>query len=78
MRKRCLQTYRSQIETVWKLAEPLNEHVWVKQGIDQCIDPEGHIRESATPELYQLIRHTQEARRHIRHRLEAILASTTL
>ena len=74
--KRCLQTYRSQIDTVWKLAEPLNEQVWVKQGIDQCIDQEGHIRESATPELYQLIQHTQEARRHIRHRLEAILAST--
>ena len=73
--KRCLQTYRSHIETVWKIAEPLNEQAWVKQGIDQCIDPEGHIRESATPELYQLIRHTQEARRHIRHRLEAILAS---
>ena len=73
--KRCLQTYRPHIETVWNLAESLNEQVWVKQGIDQCIDQDGHIRESATPELYQLIQHTQEARRHIRHRLEAILAS---
>ena len=74
--KRCLQSYRTQIETVWKIVEHMNEEVWVKQAIDQCLDQEGHIRESATPELHQLIQHTQELRRKIRHRLEAMLAST--
>ena len=74
--KRCLQGTKEPLPKLWEIVEPLEEQRWVKEAIDRCIDPEGHIREAATPELHALIQHTQQLRRKIRHRLEAILAST--
>ncbi len=74
--KRCLHTTKEQFRSVWAIVLPLDEQAWVKQAIDRCIDQEGHIRDSATPELHDLIRETQHLRRKMRHRLEAILSST--
>ena len=74
--KQCLHTDQAQLLLVWEIVEPLEEQVWVKQAIDRCIDQEGHIRETATPELYELIQQTQHLRRKMRNRLEGILAST--
>ena len=74
--KRCLHTTKTQLLSVWGIVESLDEQIWVKQAIDRCIDQEGHIRESATPELHELIQQTQHLRRKMRNRLETILAST--
>ena len=74
--KQCLKTTHQQFPSMWEIVQPLDEQVWVKQAIDQCIDQEGHIRESATPELRDLIQQTQHLRRKMRNRLETILASS--
>ena len=74
--KRCLHGADDSVLKLWGIVEPLDEQTWVKEAVDQCIDPEGHIREAATPELHALIQHAQQLRRKIRHRLEAILSST--
>ena len=74
--RRCLQTTQQHLPSVWNIIVPVDEQVWVKHAIDRCIDQEGHIRESATPELHKLIQQTQHLRRKMRNRLETILAST--
>ena len=74
--KRCLYTTKEQFRSVWEIVLPLDEQAWVKHAIDRCIDQEGHIRNSATPELHDLIQETQHLRRKMRHRLESILSST--
>ena len=48
---------------------------YIRSAIDRSIDEEGHIRESATPELRRLIHHAQGLKQQMRHRLEAILES---
>ncbi|MBI4401116.1 MAG: Smr/MutS family protein, partial [Nitrospirae bacterium] len=47
----------------------------VKEAIDRCVDPEGNIRESATPELRRFMHHAHDLKQTMRHRLEVILAS---
>lgn len=46
-----------------------------KAAIDRCVDPEGRINESATPELRDLTQHAQVLKRTMRGRLEVILVS---
>lgn len=46
-----------------------------KAAIDRCIDPEGNILESATPELRHLMHHAHDLKQTMRRRLEVILAS---
>ena len=48
---------------------------YIRSAIDRSIDEEGHIRESATPELRRLMHHAQGLKQQMRHRLEAILES---
>ncbi len=43
--------------------------------IDHAVDPEGNVRESATPELRRHTHHAKDLKRQIRHRLETILES---
>ena len=74
--KRCLQITKNALRSVWQIVEPLDEEIWAKQAIDRCIDQEGHIRESATPELHELIQETQHLRRKMRNRLETLLGSS--
>jgi len=47
----------------------------LKTSIDRCVDPEGNIRESATPDLRRLMHHAQALKQSMRRRLEMILAS---
>src|SRR2546426_4031142 len=47
----------------------------VKAAIDRCVDPEGNIRESATPDLRRLTQHAQDLKHRMRDHLEVILAS---
>ena len=47
----------------------------VQQVIDSCIDTNGHLRESASPELQQLTQKSQNLRQSLRRRLEHMLAS---
>jgi DNA mismatch repair protein MutS2 len=53
----------------------LQDLMWIKQMIDSCIDFKGHLRESASPELYQLTRKSQGLRQTMRRQLEGMLAS---
>ena len=53
----------------------LQDLLWIKQVIDSCIDPNGHLRDSASPELYQLRRKSQDLRQTMRRQLEGMLAS---
>lgn len=74
--KRCLRPHRAEVPTLWQISESLEDLIWVKKAINQCIDAEGGIRESATPELRQSIQEAQELKQRMRHRLENILASS--
>ncbi|MEO8326944.1 MAG: Smr/MutS family protein, partial [Nitrospirota bacterium] len=53
----------------------LQDLMWIKQMIDSCIDLKGHLRESASPELYQYTRKSQGLRQTMRRKLEGMLAS---
>lgn len=55
--------------------EALHAAHGVKQALDRAIDPEGRLRESATPELRRLTHQAQAFKQTMRRRLEAILAS---
>ena len=53
----------------------LQDLMQVQQVIDSCIDTNGHLRESASPELQQLTQKSQNLRQSLRRRLEHMLAS---
>ncbi|MGE0472171.1 MAG: endonuclease MutS2, partial [Nitrospirales bacterium] len=48
---------------------------WVKRSIDHCIDPHGTIRETASPELFELTQKSQALRHTMRRKLEHMLTS---
>lgn len=76
---RYLGRCRDRTPALWDAAIPLDllYHLGdFKAAIDRCVDPDGNIRESATPELRRLTHHAQGLKQQMRHRLEAILAST--
>jgi DNA mismatch repair protein MutS2 len=59
-------------------ARPLEEMPQLqrlKHALDRCVDPEGNIRESATPALHRLSQHAQDLKQTMRRRLEVILAT---
>jgi DNA mismatch repair protein MutS2 len=47
----------------------------VGQTIDHCVDPQGQLRESASPLLHQLTRKSQNLRQIMRGRLERLVSS---
>jgi DNA mismatch repair protein MutS2 len=47
----------------------------MKDAVDRCIDSQGNIRESATPELRRMSQHAHDLKQTMRRRLEGILAS---
>ncbi|WNM57165.1 endonuclease MutS2 [Candidatus Nitrospira allomarina] len=53
----------------------LQDLMWIRQVIDSCIDLNGRLRESASPELYQLTQKRQGLRQTMRRQLEGMLAS---
>lgn len=73
--KRALRGMAALAPRLWDLARSLEELPWVREAIEHCIDEEGRIRHSATPELSTLFEQTRTLRRKIRHHLESLLAS---
>lgn len=72
---RYLRRRRESLPALLAAAAPLDELHPVKEAIDRCIDAEGNIRESATPELRRLMHHAQALKHKMRQRLDVILES---
>ena len=73
---RCLQRHRDEAPTLFSaVAADLDDLPPLKRSLDRCVDHEGNIRESATPELRDLIHHANALKQKIRTKLEAMLAS---
>ncbi|WNM63195.1 endonuclease MutS2 [Candidatus Nitrospira neomarina] len=70
-----LEIHGSSFPMIRARCEKLQELMWIKEVIDSCIDPNGHLRESASPELYQLTQKRQGLRHTMRRQLEGMLAS---
>jgi DNA mismatch repair protein MutS2 len=76
---RYLKPRHDEAPALVRVSEPLAElvgHRRVKEAIDRCVDAEGNIRESATPDLRRLMRHAHDLKQTMRRRLEVILASS--
>lgn len=75
---RYLRQRRERVPALCAVAAPfeeMNQGRQVKAAIDQAVDQEGNIRESATPELRRFTHHAQDLKQQMRHRLDTILAS---
>ncbi|MFZ1746179.1 MAG: Smr/MutS family protein [Nitrospirales bacterium] len=70
-----LEIHGSPYPMIRARCEKLHDLLWIKQVIDSCIDLNGHLRESASPELYHLIQKRQGLRQTMRRQLEGMLAS---
>ncbi len=70
-----LQIHSSMFPTIGPRSLDLQDLMQVQQVIDSCIDTNGHLRESASPELQQLTQKSQNLRQSLRRRLEHMLAS---
>ncbi len=70
-----LQIHGSTFPKIRTRSLNLQDLMWIKQMIDSCIDLKGQLRESASPELYQLTRKSQGLRQTMRQQLEGMLAS---
>ena len=76
---RYLGRHREAAPVLWETAAPLAELTdlrHLKDRIDRCIDADGNIKESATPELRRLSHHAHDLKQQMRRRLESILASS--
>ncbi len=63
---------------LYDLAEPLrlwSEAEGLKRKIDEAVDADGSIKDSATPDLRRLTRHAHDLKQTMRDRLETILHS---
>jgi len=72
---RYLQRRRGEAPTLSAVAADLDDLPDMKRAIDRCVDHEGNIRESATPELRDLLHHANALKQKIRAKLEAMLGS---
>ncbi len=73
--KRWLEGHHLQCPIVSSRATQLEELTWVLHTIDHCVDPQGQLRESASPLLQQLTQKSQNLRQTIRRRLEHLVSS---
>ncbi len=73
--KRWLEGHHDQCPTVSSRTTQLEELTWVLHTIDHCIDPQGQLRESASPLLQQLTQKSQNLRQTMRRRLEHLVSS---
>jgi DNA mismatch repair protein MutS2 len=73
--KHFLQFHSSTSPTICARSQNLHDMKLVKYAIDSCIDLNGNLRESASPELHQLTQKSQDLRQTMRRRLEHMLAS---
>jgi len=70
-----LEVFEESCPIIHALVQELEPLVWVYNAIVQCVDHEGHIRETASPELHQLLQNLHQYRQRIRQRLERLLSS---
>lgn len=76
--QRYLVRYREDTSTLASAATALaagHELRGLRAALDASIQPDGSIRDSATPELRRLTQHATDLKQQIRHRLEDILHS---
>src|SRR5207249_11587542 len=70
------QRRRDEVQTIFSaVVADLDDLPHLKRFLDRCVDHEGNIRESATPELRDLIHHANALKQKIRAKLEAMLVS---
>jgi DNA mismatch repair protein MutS2 len=75
---RFIGRHRNRAPALHELAKPLESFPQVghiKREIDWAIEPDGSIRESASPELRRLTHHAHDLKQRMRQRLEQILHS---
>jgi DNA mismatch repair protein MutS2 len=70
-----LQIHGSTSQMIGARAQYLQDLMWLKQAIHSCIDQNGHLQASASPELHQLTQKSQSLRQTMRRQLESMLAS---
>ena len=70
-----LEGHHDLCPTVSIRASHIEEISWVRQMIDLCVDPQGEIREGASPLLHQLSQKSQNLRQGMRRRLEHMVSS---
>ncbi len=70
-----MEDHQEASPSISEIVQALEPLVWIREAIVQCVDHEGHIRESATPELHQLLQQLNQLRQRIRQRLERLLSS---
>lgn len=73
--KQFLRIHSATFPTICARSRTFQDMTWMKLSIDSCIDSNGQLRESATPELQQLMQKSQDLRQTMRRRLEHMLAS---
>ncbi len=73
--KRWLEEHDEGCPTASTRASKIESFDCVRQTIDHCVDPQGHLRESASPALHQLIQKSQNLRQGMRQRLERLVSS---
>jgi DNA mismatch repair protein MutS2 len=76
--QRHLSRHAHEAPTLTAVALPLSvghELRGIRSLLDAAIQPDGSIRESATPELRRLTHHANDLKQHIRHRLDGMLQS---
>ncbi len=70
-----LERHRDACPTVSQRSLEFQELSRVRLIIDHCVDPQGNLRDSASPLLHQLTQKSQSLRQAIRRRLEHLLSS---
>jgi len=73
---RYLRRRKDEAPALSAIAAGLDDLPQLKRAIDRCVDEEGNIRESATPELRDLMHHANAYKQKIRAKLDAILVSS--
>ena len=73
--KRWLEGHQVVCPTVSARAINIVELTWVGHTLDHCVDPQGQLRESASPLLHQLTKKSQSLRQAMRRRLEQLVSS---
>ncbi len=73
---RYLGRHRAETPALSAIAAGLDGLAPLRLAIERCVDGEGNIRESATPDLRSLTHHANALKQKIRTKLDAILASS--
>ncbi len=73
--KQWLVRHQATCPIVSKRVAGLEDLFWLEQTIDHCIDPQGQLRETASPALKQLSQKSQSLRQSMRRKLEQLVHS---